>query len=100
MSNDGEDGVPERLFIDGDAPPIDEVTAQIPNAGTGELELFGGRDTVDVTVQPIREDSVDEDVAIGFTLGATGTASVSLPEDEALAVVDSIQQALEVESYE
>ncbi|WP_424004849.1 hypothetical protein ACOZ4I_17335 (plasmid) [Haloarcula salina] len=90
----------ERLFVDEDAPPLSEVSSTIASAGAGGVALYEQRDTVDVTVQPVREESADEDVTVRFTVGGCGEAELSLAEDDALALVDSIRQALEVESFE
>ncbi|MDS0223801.1 hypothetical protein NDI54_20955 [Haloarcula sp. S1AR25-5A] len=86
--------------MDSDVPDIDSVSAELKDAGTGNIELQGIRSDVDLRVAPIREPGVDIDVTIEFTVFEIGTVTLSLPEDDALALIDSIEQALEVDGFD
>jgi hypothetical protein len=86
--------------MDSDKPDLDDVSAEIEDAGKGNIELQGVRSDVDLRVAPIREPGVDIDVMIEFTVFEIGTVTLSLPEDDALALIDSIEDALEVEQFD
>jgi len=93
---DGEN-VTERSAED---IPVTEVSGTVPNAGVATVEVSGCHaDGVDVLVVPVREPTVSEDVTVSFGVGQA-VVDLSLSEDDALALMDAIQQALEVERFE
>lgn len=81
---------------DDDVLPTHEVKSTIPDAGVADIHLTGpAPDTVDAEVIPIRAPETPGDVTISFGHGGV-SSSLSLSEDDALALIDAIQQALEV----
>ena len=83
------------------APPIEEVTAHIPNAGTAAVERTVQREAAtDVRCIPVREPSISTDVSISFTTRDGSKVQLHLPGDDAYALIDAIQHALDVPSFE
>jgi len=83
------------------APPAEEVTAHVPNAGTAAVERTVQREAgTDVRCVPVREPSTSTDVTISFTTGDGSSVRIHLPGDDAHALIDAIQYALDVPSFE
>jgi len=83
------------------AAPIEEVTARIPDAGIAAVERTVQREPgTDVRCVPVREPSTPTDVSISFTTGDGSSVWLHLPGDDAHALIDAIQYALDVEPFE
>lgn len=83
-----------------EAPPLDEVTATVPEAATADIELHTtAEDDVDLEVVPVREPRT---AAAATLLAHLDSATVRLTVDEAdaLAVADALIQSVEVPELE
>ena len=90
----------DSATADSEGPPLSEVSTTVPMAANGRLDLHTDDvKAADIQVRPIREPSNGEDVSleIPFTVG---TVSLGLSEDDALAMMDAIHNALEVDSFD
>ena len=82
-----------------DAAPLSEVSGTVPTNGVADVDLGSVTDGLDISVVPIREPAVEEDVTLNLSI-SSGHVQVSLPEDDALALCDAMHQALDVEDLE
>lgn len=80
--------------------PLSEVREGVPVSGFSSIDLHGSRaDSVEISVVPVREPGVPEDVQLSFGVGA-GSAMLTMEEDDAVALIEAIQSVLEVEPFD